>query len=100
MKRVKPFVHPRLGVAELRESWDPNRVPEPAPPPQDFGEQIVVENAMGRRIVEEGLARRAAGGHRGTRMRAEEWAGWMALVLAATFTVAVFTVGVVVGLLV
>jgi hypothetical protein len=33
-------------------------------------------------------------------MRAEEWAGWLALVLAATFTVAVFTAGVVVGLLV
>jgi hypothetical protein len=33
-------------------------------------------------------------------MRAEEWAGWLALVLAGIYTVAVFTVGVVVGLLV
>lgn len=29
------FVHPRLGVAELREGWDPNSVPEPAPPPAE-----------------------------------------------------------------
>ena len=27
------FVHPRLGVAELRESWDPKAVPEPKAPP-------------------------------------------------------------------
>lgn len=29
------FVHPRLGVAELREGWDPNAVPEPAAPPSE-----------------------------------------------------------------
>lgn len=29
------FVHPRLGVAELREGWDPNAVPAPEPPPSE-----------------------------------------------------------------
>lgn len=27
------FVHPRLGVAQLRESWDPTTVPAPMLPP-------------------------------------------------------------------
>lgn len=30
------FVHPRLGVIELRDSWDPKAIPEPkAPPPSE-----------------------------------------------------------------
>jgi disulfide bond formation protein DsbB len=32
------FVHPRLGVAELREGWDPNAVPQPQSPPPSAGD--------------------------------------------------------------